>query len=171
MSDLKPCPFCGHETPYFERRGTPRQSCIIACGNCGCQHESSDEGDRCGTQWNERAAQAQSEAAMGEVELNAMRYVWLRDIERGQWPPMHGDMWVVQYSHPRGTIPETGSAGFGAELDAAIDAAIAAQGTAVPQPEGSTCQSTSSTARPKTAGQSFTPSAYQQTVQRRRTRS
>ena len=51
---LKPCPFCGHETPEFERMGTPRQSCIVACGNCGARHESSDEGDRCGSSWNQR---------------------------------------------------------------------------------------------------------------------
>lgn len=52
---LLPCPFCGHEEPTFERVGTPRQSCIVICGNCGCRHESSDEGARSGTQWNTRA--------------------------------------------------------------------------------------------------------------------
>lgn len=53
---LEACPFCGNESPYFERMGTSRQSCIVACGNCGCRHESSDEGSNSGRQWNERAA-------------------------------------------------------------------------------------------------------------------
>lgn len=53
---LKPCPFCGNETPEFERMGTPRQSCIVICGHCGARHESSDEGEFNGTSWNERAA-------------------------------------------------------------------------------------------------------------------
>jgi Lar family restriction alleviation protein len=52
--ELKPCPFCGNAEPYFERTGTPRQSCIVECGNCGCRHESSDEGDNSGLSWNER---------------------------------------------------------------------------------------------------------------------
>lgn len=56
MNELKPCPFCGHEEPYFERLGSPRQSCIVACGSCGCQHESSDEDEMCGASWNERAS-------------------------------------------------------------------------------------------------------------------
>lgn len=55
---LLPCPFCGHTTPYFERMGTPRQSCIVACGDCGARHESSDEGTRSGSSWNTRAALA-----------------------------------------------------------------------------------------------------------------
>jgi Lar family restriction alleviation protein len=54
MADLLPCPFCGNAEPYFERTGTPRQSCIVECGNCGCRHESSDEGDNSGLSWNER---------------------------------------------------------------------------------------------------------------------
>jgi len=53
--DLLPCPFCGGEAE-FERMGTPRQSCIVVCGNCGARHESGDEGARNGTQWNRRAA-------------------------------------------------------------------------------------------------------------------
>ena len=54
--ELLPCPFCGHERPSFEREGTPRQSCIVVCGNCGCRHESSDEDERSGSSWNDRAA-------------------------------------------------------------------------------------------------------------------
>lgn len=56
---LKPCPFCGNTKPTFERLGTPRQSCIVACGYCGCRNESSDEGDDCGETWNERAIEAE----------------------------------------------------------------------------------------------------------------
>lgn len=59
---LLPCPFCGHDTPELERMGTPRQSCIVICGNCGARHESSDEGANSGSSWNERAAIASTEA-------------------------------------------------------------------------------------------------------------
>lgn len=55
---LLPCPFCGHDSPEFERMGTPRQSCIVVCGNCGARHQSSDEGERSGTQWNCREGAA-----------------------------------------------------------------------------------------------------------------
>jgi len=51
MIELKPCPFCGGEAE-IERIGTRRQSCIIACTECGCRHEGADEGDRCGSEWN-----------------------------------------------------------------------------------------------------------------------
>lgn len=53
---LLPCPFCGNETPSFERMGSHRQSCIVECGNCGCRHESSDEDEKSGTSWNYRPA-------------------------------------------------------------------------------------------------------------------
>lgn len=53
---LLPCPFCGNASPHFERTGTSRQSCIVECGNCGCRHESSNEGSDSGRTWNERAA-------------------------------------------------------------------------------------------------------------------
>lgn len=60
MSELKPCPFCGNTEPEFERIGTPRQSCIVVCGNCGARHESSDEGEDSGASWNRRAQPAQA---------------------------------------------------------------------------------------------------------------
>ncbi|SOY79979.1 hypothetical protein CBM2599_A120544 [Cupriavidus taiwanensis] len=56
-AELKPCPFCGGNA-HFERMGTGRQSCIVECGNCGARHESSDEYDRSGMSWNERAQHA-----------------------------------------------------------------------------------------------------------------
>ena len=52
-ADLKPCPFCGGAA-YFERTGTRRQSCIVACSDCGARHESSDEDERSGQSWNRR---------------------------------------------------------------------------------------------------------------------
>lgn len=52
-NELLPCPFCGGQAS-FERRGTPRQSCIVVCGWCGCRHESGDEGAKCGESWNTR---------------------------------------------------------------------------------------------------------------------
>jgi len=51
---LLPCPFCGHDSPDFERLGDRRQSCIVVCGMCGCRHESSDEGRWNGSSWNRR---------------------------------------------------------------------------------------------------------------------
>jgi len=64
---LKPCPFCGHDTPEFERLGTPRQSCIVVCGNCGCRHESSDEGEHNGASWNDRAPSPGVDAAERKI--------------------------------------------------------------------------------------------------------
>jgi Lar family restriction alleviation protein len=58
IEKLAPCPFCGSTGAQFERIGTPRQSCIVACNNCGARHESSDEGHACGSSWNDRAQQA-----------------------------------------------------------------------------------------------------------------
>lgn len=96
MSELLPCPFCGHRTPEFERRGTSRQSCIVVCGNCGCRHESSDEDERCGESWNTRAALAQSrpQAALSEEQTVAL-ITECRDAlaeELAGWdldPPLH----------------------------------------------------------------------------------
>lgn len=53
MNKLLPCPFCGGEAE-FERMGTPRQSCIVACTDCGGRLETSEEGAACGSQWNDR---------------------------------------------------------------------------------------------------------------------
>jgi Lar family restriction alleviation protein len=53
MVYLAPCPFCGAK-PYFERVGTNRVSCIIACSECGCRLETNEAGDMVGKQWNYR---------------------------------------------------------------------------------------------------------------------
>ena len=53
MNKLLPCPFCGGEAE-FERMGTPRQSCIVACTDCGGRLETSEAGAACGSQWNDR---------------------------------------------------------------------------------------------------------------------
>lgn len=53
---LLQCPFCGEEA-YFERHGTNRQSCIVACESCGCNMETGETGHNCGGMWNSRAAQ------------------------------------------------------------------------------------------------------------------
>ena len=68
--ELKPCPFCGGKA-YFERHGTPRQSCIIECGSCGCRLESSEEGSRCGSMWNRRAEQGRSVNAQPQQATDA----------------------------------------------------------------------------------------------------
>lgn len=58
MQNLLPCPFCGGEAE-FERTGTRGHSCIVQCTSCGALRESSDEYERSGSSWNDRAALAQ----------------------------------------------------------------------------------------------------------------
>ncbi|WP_421710820.1 Lar family restriction alleviation protein [Alcanivorax sp.] len=55
MDKLKPCPFCGGD-PEYERHGTNRQSCIIACGDCGARIESGETEGLEGGMWNTRTA-------------------------------------------------------------------------------------------------------------------
>ena len=52
---LLPCPFCGGEAE-IERMGTRRQSCQVACTNCGARHEGPDQDEHSGDSWNRRAA-------------------------------------------------------------------------------------------------------------------
>lgn len=58
-ADLLPCPFCGGAAK-FERLGTARQSCIVACDNCGARLETGEIWNR-GAQWNTRHPGAKSE--------------------------------------------------------------------------------------------------------------
>lgn len=50
---LAPCPFCGG-VAYFERFGTPRASCVVACEDCGARMEANEEPPFCGSAWNRR---------------------------------------------------------------------------------------------------------------------
>ena len=99
---LEPCPFCGNKEPNFERMGTPRQSCIIECGNCGCRHESSDEGSNSGRQWNERAVQpadalqkisefGEEQAAQPVVAPGLLPTDWLREDDLLYRTDEHGN--------------------------------------------------------------------------------
>lgn len=60
---LRDCPFCGG-TAEIERHGTPRQSTIYACNECGCRLETGEEWDH-GADWNKRSCDA---------EITALRY-------------------------------------------------------------------------------------------------
>lgn len=71
---------------------------------------------------------AELRAKVESLAADAERWRWLRrsDERLGNSPwPEHGVCWVVQYHHPKGTIPETRSAGHGAALDAIIDLEMA----------------------------------------------
>lgn len=60
-----------------------------------------------------------------QEKIDAQRYRFLRDpVLTDDFPPAHASCWVVEYSHPKGTIPELRSAGFGVKLDATIDLAM-----------------------------------------------
>jgi len=50
--EMKPCPFCGSRDIEVVRDGTSRQSCIVACEDCGCRLESNEIGH--GKYWNIR---------------------------------------------------------------------------------------------------------------------
>lgn len=66
------------------------------------------------------------EAELVAARRDAERYRWIRANDtRASWPPVHGSMWVVQYHQPPGyhVMPEVRGAGYGTELDAAIDRA------------------------------------------------
>lgn len=84
--ELLPCPFpiCGGKA-YFERRGTGRQSCIIACEDCGCRLETNEAGDSCGSAWNYRpphpapAADVLTEGERRILGVHIGRYNWLSE--------------------------------------------------------------------------------------------
>lgn len=50
--NLEPCPFCGG-CAEVEQEGTRKQSCVVACEDCGCRVESNEIG--AGQAWNRRA--------------------------------------------------------------------------------------------------------------------
>lgn len=62
-------------------------------------------------------------AQLAEAQRDAERYRYLRTLDASRDPPADKTMWVVQYRHPAGAIPELVSGGFGESLDASIDAA------------------------------------------------
>lgn len=69
---------------------------------------------------------ASSAAQVPEDARDAARYRWLRREPADGSMPTDGNVWVVQYRHAPGTIPELRSAGCGHLLDKAVDAAMAA---------------------------------------------
>lgn len=85
--ELLPCPFCGHDSPEFERMGTSRQSCIVICGNCGARHESGDEYLRSGSSWNTRAALSHPSTPQGWKDMAYAKLGAVRD----KMAPQHVD--------------------------------------------------------------------------------
>ena len=53
LVELMPCPFCGGYAE-FERMGGPRNSCVVACTDCGCRLETNESWPNSGKQWNIR---------------------------------------------------------------------------------------------------------------------
>jgi hypothetical protein len=91
----------------FERTGTPRRSCIVVCHSCGARHESSDEDERSGMSWNERAADAMS------IRLEMAADGWysedrLSDIGWGKGKPGYS-IWFERYDwHGQHTLKING---------------------------------------------------------------
>lgn len=87
--------------------------------------------------WQAARSADTSGAPVGDAE----RYRLLRDNnKRHFWPPVHGSMWVVVYHQPPGAhvMPEMRGAGYGQDLDAAVDAAIATARAKFPEPPPAT---------------------------------
>lgn len=92
-NDLLPCPFCGGEA-HIMQIGTRRQSCRVSCEDCGCDHESGDEGDECGASWNQRAAPPRLPAP--ELKAGQCYVAWV-ETKQG-WKPdriVEIDQWVL----------------------------------------------------------------------------
>ena len=69
-NQLKPCPFCFGEAEV-ERRGTPRQSQIYVCQDCGCRLET---GETFGVElWNLRPIEDELRALL--VATEALAYI------------------------------------------------------------------------------------------------
>lgn len=64
--DLLPCPFCGGKAA-IERPGTARQSCIVACEDCGCRLETGEVWNM-GERWNTRTPALMPVYGSREVE-------------------------------------------------------------------------------------------------------
>jgi hypothetical protein len=65
-----------------------------------------------------------AEARFAADMRDAERYRWLRNQSFAPGTcAVHGSVWVVRRWAPKGAIPDLMSAGFGAELDASVDAA------------------------------------------------
>lgn len=90
MTKLLPCPFCGNPEPYFERMGTPRQSCIVVCGNCGARHESGDENEHSGRSWNERAAPSAPRDAVSQFACGVDAAARLVEQRLADYDAEHG---------------------------------------------------------------------------------
>jgi len=101
MKDLLPCPFCGGEAE-FERMGTPRQSCIVACTDCGGRLESSEEGAGCGSEWNDRHAPD----GWKVVPVKPTREM-LASYEKASIAPI-GPLSVRGYTHMLTAVPKPG---------------------------------------------------------------
>lgn len=71
MNKLLPCPFCGGEA-HFERVGTNKVSCIVACEDCGASLETGETWDS-GANWNTRAQL--DEAVRVIDELVALKHI------------------------------------------------------------------------------------------------
>jgi Lar family restriction alleviation protein len=74
---LLPCPFCGGE-PEFVRHGSPCQSSIVACQDCGARVETGETWNE-GQLWNRRLGVAQ-EQPLGDctqAEIDA----WIETID------------------------------------------------------------------------------------------
>lgn len=116
---LLPCPFCGNDEPEFERLGTPRQSCIVICGNCGARHECSDEGVHSGSQWNTRHADP---ATQDKLDAERWRFSMRYQKRYEENPQLRceamDEMWRKVYQERRRAPTRD-------EYEAATDAAIA----------------------------------------------
>lgn len=95
---LRPCPFCGGRAE-FERTGTPRQSCIVVCTDCGARHESSDEGERSGWSWNRgvrlAAEQPQPEALGYATRLATSLWEKHYKAVSPHWRPLNDTLGVL----------------------------------------------------------------------------
>jgi Lar family restriction alleviation protein len=89
---LLPCPFCGGRAEV-EQAGTRLRSCIVACSNCGCRHESGDEEPSSGRSWNMRHTLGGTFRSISRTEFNPRRVFVVRstvehNAETGEAEPV-----------------------------------------------------------------------------------